>query len=406
MQKLLAILWWFVLPLAAWGGVASWACGQDSLEGGSWSGKITATADAPGSSLTDFFYVVQIDSSQTQFWAAVQNDGDDVRASVDGTQVPCWVDPATFNYAGQSCIVYVMRSGAASTAPVIRIYFGNSGASLPSTSATYGQFNTFPSSLKAFYPRGGGDDVTSNANNLTMTGSPTVGGVAGPISGSLATDYNGTTQYGEATASVPTATPLFIGVSMRPDVVSRIQDQASIYSSTAVTSNQHLWSANINASGVARASTADGTAFTSATAGTATASTWGSLGAGFASATSRVAYWNGTAGSAETTSRTPSGTDRIAVAWRGSPSSGGNVNFDGRIAFARFFTADVGATWESYWHSMLADPDQSDFYNGWTYASLSSTIVPLLQRMQLNMSLVRPTQWDRFVSLTPIILEK
>lgn len=55
---------------------------------------------------------------------------------------------------------------------------------------------------------------------------------------------------------------------------------------------------------------------------------------------------------------------------------------------------------------MLADPDQSDFYNGWTYASLSSTIVPLLQRMQLNMSLVRPTQWDRFVSLTPIILEK
>jgi len=31
MQKLLAILWWFVLPLAVWGGVALVACGAEGL---------------------------------------------------------------------------------------------------------------------------------------------------------------------------------------------------------------------------------------------------------------------------------------------------------------------------------------------------------------------------------------
>ena len=395
MQKLLAILWWFVLPLAVWGGVASWACGQDSLEGGSWSGKITATADAPGSSLTDFFYVVQIDSSQTQFWAAVQNDGDDVRASVDGTQVPCWVDPATFNYAGQSCIVYVMRSGAASSAPVICIYFGNAGASLPAAGATYGQYNAFPSSLKAFYPRGGGNDVTSNANNLTMTGSPTVGGVAGPISGSLATDYNGTTQYGTAaSATIASGPPATIFAHANHDtnatqvVIGIGNAQPSLMYRIGAGNLYELFLSGVG-----------GNAYSASAVSTGS---WASSAGASSSTTSRIMYRNGTAGTAATTNMTSNWAAAIRVGAR--PDNAASP-MDGKIAFAGVYSVAASADWLAYWHNMLADPDQSDFYNGWTYASISSTIVPLLQRMQL-MSLVRPTQWDRFVSLTPIMLEK
>lgn len=400
MQKLLAILWWFVLPLAVWGGVASWACGQDSLEGGSWSGKITATADAPGSSLTDFFYVVQIDSSQTQFWAAVQNDGDDVRASVDGTQVPCWVDPATFNYAGQSCIVYVKRSGASSTAPVIRIYFGNAGATLPAAGATYGQYNTFPSSLKAFYPSGGGNDVTSNANNLTMTGSPTVGGVAGPVSGSLATDYNGTSQYGTATASIAAAQPIAILGSFNFDVITGTRSLVSTKTTGSFTTYAALdMSGGSGATSVRVIGTGGGTISQSIGIAVTTA-TWFNLGGTWASATSMTGYRNGVAGTTNTTSRVMTNAQRLIVA-----NNDNSEFFDGKISLVAYYTSAISADWHAYWNAMLADPDQSDFYNGWTYASISSTIVPLLQRMQL-MSLVRPTQWDRFVSLTPIMLEK
>lgn len=64
--------------------------------------------------------------------------------------------------------------------------------------------------------------------------------------------------------------------------------------------------------------------------------------------------------------------------------------YKGAIADCRVYDSDESANFAT----IIAEKDSS------------STIVPLLQRMQLNMSLVRPTQWDRFVSLTPIMLEK
>lgn len=396
MPKLPAIL---LLLLACWGGVAH---AQDSLDGGSWSGKITATADAPGGSLTDFFYVVQIDSSQTQFWAAVQNDGDDVRAKVDGSQVPCWVDPDTFNYAGQSCLVYVMRSGAASSAPAINIYFGNAGASKPSASATYGQNNTFPTSLKAFYPRGGGNDATSNANNLTMTGSPTVGGVAGLISGSLATDYNGSTQWGAATNSIATAQPISLVGSFNRDTTSGNRSFLSTKTTGSFTSyagiDQSATAALVN---VRVIGTGGGTVSQSV-GGTVSTGSWYSLAGVWASATSMTGYNNGVPGTTNTTSRVMTDAQRLIVA-----NNDNGEYFDGKAAFLAYYNIALSANYIAYWHAMLADPDQSDFYNGWTYSAVSGGgIVPILRRMQLNMSLLRPTPWDRFVSQAPFNLCK
>lgn len=82
--------------------------------------------------------------------------------------------------------------------------------------------------------------------------------------------------------------------------------------------------------------------------------------------------------------------------------------FAGRLAFVSLHTTNLSSAWIAYRYNMLADADQSDFFGTWSWTATGGggSVVPLLQRMQLNMSLYRPTAWDKFVSKTPISLLK
>ncbi len=108
-----------------------------------------------------------------------------------------------------------------------------------------------------------------------------------------------------------------------------------------------------------------------------TTATWFNLGGTWASATSMTGYRNGVAGTTNTTSRLMTNAQRLLVA-----NNDNNERFDGKISLVAYYTAAVSADWHAYWHNMLADPDQSDFYNGWTYAAISGS--PKISPAYLN----------------------
>jgi len=76
--------------------------------------------------------------------------------------------------------------GASGTSVGVRVYVDADGSY--AASDTYGSDNAYNSGWEAYWPEGGGSDRTSNSNDLTAFGSPTVGGVAGQVGSG--TDYS------------------------------------------------------------------------------------------------------------------------------------------------------------------------------------------------------------------------
>jgi len=325
-----------------------------------WAGYDSVTPDNPLSAVTDYFYIVNANLLSSDWWLNVKSDGGDVRASKgDGTQVPCWVDPATWNYATQNGNIYVRYSGtkSATGSESIRIYSGNPAESAPAVDGDYGQYAVF-TTVKEFYPQGGGNNAAANANHLTMSGSPTVGGVAGPITGSLATSYNGSTQYGEKTsASISAGGPYSMVASVYPTSVSGNLAAANVGSSA------------VNVVGLSRDTTnvsfyvGVAGSFSTVTKGTVAATAWQTFG-GSQATTSRYAYLQGAPGTQATTSRILSGLTTINVA----SYYGATQKFNGNLSLIGIYESTLSADWHAYWHSMLADPAQGDFYTlgGWT----------------------------------------
>lgn len=337
------------------------------------AGYDTITPDNPASALTDYFYVVNANALSGTWWANVKSDGGDVHAyNASGTRLPVYLH--NWDYGSQAGNIYIQFSGTKSSVSSedIRIYAGNASEAQPAAGASYGQHAVFQAALKAFYPEGGGNDVTSNAYHLTMTGSPTVGGASGPIAGSKATVFDGATQRGACdVAGAVTDGPLTLLASGVSDVTDATE--RSMFSLMSTSNNSiHRCTLNIQQlTGVIRGQIAEsGTPVNLVTTGTITASTWFSAAATRNSGTGgRSAYRNGgnkgSYGSVEAVTNSP---QRWSVGACSRPSSGHTQYWDGALSMLAAHTAILTDDHIAYWHSMLADSDQSDFYTfgGWT----------------------------------------
>lgn len=343
----------------------SWA--QEDLDG-DWSSYIEATADAPSGSVTGFTYIVQIDSTNAGWWAVVQSDGDDIRATVDGVQAA--VDVIEFDAGADQALIAVIDAGAQSDAATIRIYAGNPTATLPADTDTYGRENAYSANLRAFYPNGGGTDRTQYDNDLTMSGGPTVGGATGPITGSKATDYDATDDKGVASASVPTV----VGANGLSFLASGNMDNATLdhaaigcYNNASATYNNFalLFSGNVALDALRSITSASGQ-FPAATSNPGyTVGTYCRGCAIIIAVADRKVAINGTLSASQTGSATPTGINRIVTGSFENTSSGSF--FDGRMAFAQVWDVALSAAWISHDAAMLANGDQSAFYNGWTF---------------------------------------
>lgn len=331
-----------------------------------WSGYAEATPVNPGSTVTDFPFLVSLNQMPTEWWQAVQTDGDDIRVT-DGNNVELPVDIIEFTDNGSSGTgLIAVKLTKATSNQKLRIWCGNASATRPAAGDTYGQYNAYPSIAKAFYPSGGGNDRTINVNHLTMSGSPTVGGAAGPINGSFATDYNGTSQKGVSTIVVPTAAPMALLAHVNPDNDTATFIPVSIADTAAAVNYFYLGLSGATDIVIASARAGGGEAFDSL--GSYTAAAWHAIGARFASNVSRFAFLNGTPGTGNTTSRTPTGLDTISV---GAMTRDTTTSYlDGKLSLVWIYEGtggSLGADWISYYKEMTDDADQSDFYGAWTW---------------------------------------
>ena len=340
-----------------------------------WSGYAEATIVNPASALTDFTYLISLNSLPSGFWDAVI-DGQEIRFT-DGSNNQLPGDLISFTDSGSSGsgLVALKFSPASSGTQKLRIWAGMAGQTFPVDSDTYGADNAYDANYKGFWPSGGGSDRTVNANDFTMTGSPTVGGAAGPINGSTATDYNGSSQYGKATASVPTAAPMLLIVMGASD-----NNTSNLYAMTVGDTGVGTTEFNgLNFGGAASGDPIRAITFNSGSSGVAVSSTGFSTGtychamALFTSTSSRQAGINGTLGSAQTSVLNPSGIDSIGIG--ASVLNTVTSYFDGKLSLVSLHNSARSSAWRDYHKLMLQDADQSDIYGTWVWNAVGGSTV-------------------------------
>jgi hypothetical protein len=354
-----------------------------------WAGYDEITLTNPASALTDFTYLLALSSLSADWKAAADGSGNGIRVTdSSNTQLP--VDVIHPYTGGTTGLIAFRFSPASSGTQVIRIWNDEAGESLPAAGDTYGQYNAYASHVKAFYPDGGGNDRTSNANNLTMTGSPSVGGVAGVVNGSLATDYDGSTQYGAASASIPTV-PFSFSAIFNTDVVNVDQAIVAICRNPAGTTDQYALQFNNTGDRIVAFSNDAGSVATASTNSTTpaiavSAGAWYYPTGVWASDSSRFIYANGGTAHNETTTITPDLTDRISIGALFTSAAAGNF-FNGKISLAWVHNSALAADWINYRYTMESDANQDAFYTfgSWTAnGGGGGTILPIVNSIMLG----------------------
>ncbi|MBK9284998.1 MAG: hypothetical protein IPM51_11885 [Sphingobacteriaceae bacterium] len=322
----------------------------------------------PSSSLSNFTYLISLSEMPASWWSNVKSDGGDIRVTKsDGsTQLP--FDLIEWDYASQTGILAIQYTGTQTTSPDdFYIWAGDASATLPAAGDTYGQYNTYESGIKCFYPNGGGNDRTVNALNLTMTGA-TTGDSDGPINGSKATNYNGTNQKASRSSGAQSGDCLFL---------AHFYDTKG--AGTSVIFARSSAAGNIGAGIFLISSTSEQIAVyrdgagspVSTSTGTSTPlNNWGAGGSGFDATAGQIftrSYLG--ANNAVSSSDGDGGTTGIFIA------AGGSTNYwGGRVANALYKTDLTNKDdFMDYWFSMIdaSDPDQSNFYGGWTWTANS-----------------------------------
>lgn len=336
-----------------------------------WAGYTEITLTNPASALTDFTYLLNLNMMPSAWWSAVQGGGDVRVTDASNNLLP--LDPISFTDSGSSGSgLHAFKfSPASSGTQKVRIWAGKSGESQPAVGDTYGQYNAYDANTRGFWPLGGGNDRTSFVNHLTMTGSPSVGGAAGPIDGTTATDLDGSTQFGVTAVSVPTAAPLTFMAMGKTDSLTADQCPVSI-GDTATGSDAFYLTWRGGAGGDPIRAETLRSAAANAVSPTGFTTAWHHGTARYASATSRDAAIDGSFGSANTTSLAPLSLDSIGIGLLRRSSN--TFLFNGLLAFASIHTVALSNDWVAYHAAMLDpdDPDQSSFYGSPTWVPAAS----------------------------------
>jgi hypothetical protein len=321
-----------------------------------WSHYIRVTPDNPASNLTEFNYTIPVPLLPAGFLSIAKADLSDVRATLDDgvTEIPCYV------HRGATGLIYFKHSPLAAGAGTIRLHAGNAAASAPAAGATYGQHACFNSTIRACYPDGLGNDLTSFANNLTAVASPgAADGTDALFSGAFSTALNGSTQYGHSSVSVPTAVPLTLFAVGRSTSATAYQCPISLGDTGASTDYFNIdWRGDVAGDPI-RAITANdptyGVATSTANPGYAV-NTWAHVYAAFESdnITRRISK-NAANRVTDTLSvAAPTSLDRIAVGVTTLATPAGF--FAGRLCFLELHTAARSIDWDAYRTAMIMDP--------------------------------------------------
>ena len=168
-------------------------------ETGTWDGYVELTPPANILALNDYTLFIDLSVMPTDFWAAVETDGVDIRAT-DQDDLFLPFDLIEFDSAANTGLLAVKLAPNDSLITDVRIWAGNSSAVAVNACARYGQYQAYDSSWLAFWPAGSGNDRTQNQNHLTSQSTAAVD-AAGPIN-NQGTPYNVGGSLGTAPADI------------------------------------------------------------------------------------------------------------------------------------------------------------------------------------------------------------
>lgn len=325
----------------------------------------TATPDAtPGSvTLGDMEYRVDLSLLDATWWNNMSSPtGADIRVTT-AAKVGLPFDVINCvrgSGAGTGLLVYkrtVTGAGAA-----VRIY---NGLSIPALAATdpNGQYNAYMSNIIGFWPGGGGNDRTINANHLTMVGSPASG--AGPI-GATSTTY-GTGKYGQKllfTGLSGTVTyAACFSTNLSGSQIAELGGVVRTQGATSNSTNNRFYVQGIFASAAQQCETTKIAASVSSDARTAAGSTTWRLYSGICPVGSGDMYAVSVPGSdVQSTAAATGEFDCVVVGAR--PRLSPNV-FSQAVpqTLTVLYNTNMSVAWLQYTGQML---DQATFWNGWT----------------------------------------
>lgn len=178
----------------------------------SWSNRLKVTIDntkVPGD-LTDFVVYLDLSDIGTShgFWSTVKSDGADIRVTKSDETTEVAVEVVTIDTVAETGEVHFIADGTLSSSSDtdFYVYYGNSGASMPAVTDTYGRNAVWADYDFVCHMEATPVDSTGNHTGLSYQNSPTE--VTGKLAGGSAHDMNGSTQY----LSVPDSDSLSVGL--------------------------------------------------------------------------------------------------------------------------------------------------------------------------------------------------
>lgn len=327
-----------------------------------WGGHVTITPDDPCSTLVDTTLFLDMSLLPAEFWNHVNLSGSDIRVT-DINNVPCPFDLIRFDRAAKTGFL-AMKATQTIPAIPLRVWAGRFSAGPLATNDQFGQYNAYDAATVGFWPAGGGEDRTINANHFAMTGA-TAGGATGPI-GSLATDYGGNTNwYGVAdNANVPAAYPLTLMIAgNRAAATTTNRGAFGVHKSDATPTTNAFLTLARNTGGTngvqSQITTTNTTPQDAITAEGGSPYQWHHYAGTVAGAASRSAFLNGAGKVTDTDSLTLELMDQIVIG-KGSRAGLSSNSFQGVLALASLANVVRSDCWILYQAQML---DQNNFWN-------------------------------------------
>ena len=125
-----------------------------------WTSMIPVTVTSGAApALTEYQVKLEIDSSQAEFWAGVNSDGNDIRVTDDDavTSIPFWVE--RFDYAGQQATVWAQVPSLDPGDTTFYLYFGNPAASAAGSALEVFSYSSPQELYYMLFSTGAGQDL-------------------------------------------------------------------------------------------------------------------------------------------------------------------------------------------------------------------------------------------------------
>lgn len=344
-----------------------------------WTGFAAASPAKTFLAVSNFVVPIDLSRLPVSWWSIVSPDGRDVRVTLstaDSVALPR--DLVRFNYAAKTGLLFAKTNTPANSSLIFHVWAGAPTAIAPADLDADGREAVYDSStVRAWWPDGGGEDRTGYDNDLTIqNGSSSIFGATTAPFG-MATNYgaNNVNTYSKTTVAVATDEPETFCAYINCD--DRTHETVMGATHDTKTNVLHIRQSKVTAKTYISDAAGNTTGDSSASAvGDIDSGAWKFVAAEFISDNSRVAFREGTnsGGDFNTWTETGSAGDLYFVgATVRNPTTVVSDAFRGKIGLCFILTnlaEDIVSVWQANYSQAM---DQVSYWTPWTFSTGTQT---------------------------------